>query len=448
MRVPIPLLRGAEQRDLDLYWWGQTTSAFGSVFTAIALPVAAVLRFHASPGEVGLLSAASVLPSLLFALPAGELADRIVRPRRTLILLDTASALVVAGVALGLAAHLAAIGWLIALCAAQGCVSILTGVIYFIHLRQLAGPAQIGPARARLQAGAYGAGFVGRLVAGPVIAAFGVAPAMGVDAASYVLSATALLTMRHAVPVQVAVERGRSPLATFRGLGKGLQMFVSSPFHRALLGFILIPATAGAGISALTAPFLLDVVRIPTSVYGLAFVLSGVMGLIGSSVAVKVFSRRTDARAVTVVCFAAALACQLLLPLAGGPVALALACAAFGIGLPILFGAVANVGLSPIIVNDADEQAVGRTVAALQVFAAAAGLLGALLGGGLGDWLGPRDALWVIAGGGEAFVLLMLGPALRSARSETTPAEESAPASSAPEQDPGQRLAPQPAHAE
>ena len=147
MRLPIPLLRGAEHRDLDLYWWGQTTSAFGSVFTAIALPVAAVLRFHASPGEVGLLSAASVLPSLLFALPAGELADRIARPRRTLILLDTASAIAVAGIALGLATHVAALAWLIALCAAQGCISILIGVIYFIHLRQLAGPVQAGELR-------------------------------------------------------------------------------------------------------------------------------------------------------------------------------------------------------------------------------------------------------------------------------------------------------------
>ncbi|MBR7838137.1 MFS transporter [Actinospica durhamensis] len=416
MRLPIPLLRGAEHRDLDLYWWGQTTSAFGSVFTAIALPVAAVLRFHASPGEVGLLSAASVLPSLLFALPAGELADRIARPRRTLILLDTVSALVVAGVALGMAAHVAALGWLIALCAAQGCVSILIGVIYFIHLRQLAGPGQVGPARARLQAGAYGAGFVGRLLAGPVIVAFGVATAMCVDATSYLLSAAALLSMKHVVPVEV--ERGKSLLATVRGLGAGVRMFVSSPFHRALLGFILIPATAGAGISALTAPFLLDVVHIPTSVYGLAFVLSGVMGLIGSSVAVKVLSPRRDPRRVTILCFSATLACQLLLPLAGGPTALALACAALGLGLPIFFGALANVGLSPIIVNDADEQTVGRTVAALQVFSAGAALLGALLGGGLGDWLGPRAALWTIAGGGEVWVLLMLLPALRAARRE------------------------------
>jgi predicted MFS family arabinose efflux permease len=380
-----------------------------------------VLRFHASPGQVGLLSAAALLPSLLFALPAGELADRIARPRRALIALDTGSALAVAAVALGIAAHLAALAWLIALCAAQGCVSILIGVIYFIHLRQLAGPGEVGPARARLQAGAYGAGFVGRLLAGPVIVTLGVAAAMYVDATSYVLSALALLSMRPVAPV--AVERGKSLFATVRGLGAGIRMFISTPFQRALLCFILIPATAGAGISALTAPFLLDVVRIPTGVYGLAFALSGVMGLAGSAVAVKVLSPERDARRVTLLCFAATLACQLLLPLAGGPTALALGCAALGIGLPVFFGALANVGLSPIIVADADENAVGRTVAALQVFAAGAGLCGALLGGALGDWLGPRDALWTIAGGGEAWVLLMLAPALRAAGRERRRAE-------------------------
>src|ERR1700726_446815 len=63
-------------RDFLLLWGGQTVSQAGSQVTVLALPLVAIVILHATTFQVGLLSAAVTSAYLLFALPAGVLADR------------------------------------------------------------------------------------------------------------------------------------------------------------------------------------------------------------------------------------------------------------------------------------------------------------------------------------------------------------------------------------
>ncbi|MBD0738410.1 MFS transporter [Streptomyces sp. CBMA29] len=401
-------------RDVSLYWCGQTASAFGSTFTAIALPVVAVVHLHASPGAIGLISAATTAPILLLGFPAGALADRIARPRRTLVLLDLICAAAIGVVALGLAVGAISLLWLGLLCVIMGASSTLSAAVYFLHLRQLVGPEGIGGARARLQAGQYGAALVGRLLAGPAIAVLGAAAALSVDVASYLLSATALMTMRS----PDVVPRGPAPsvLTMMRGAMAGMRVFTGDAFHRALGLFIVVPAATMAGVTALTGPFLLRVIHLPTAAYGSLFALSGLMGLGGSAVAARLLAPGRDPRRVMLMAFTGAVVCSLLLPLAAGPLPLAAFCAAMGIGLPVFFGAVANVAVSSVLVADMSEDTLGRAMAALQVCLAGAGLIGALGCGVLGDLVGVRGALWVMGLTALGCVALSLPSALRAAR--------------------------------
>lgn len=402
-------------RDETLYWWGQSTSALGSVFTAVALPIMAVVYLHATPGQIAVISASSIVPALLLGLPAGALADRIARPRRTLILLDTVSALAVAAVAVGLATHTATLAWLAALGLIDGAVTVLIEVVYFLHLRQLVSTDGLGPARARLQAGQYGAGFAGRLLVGPVIVLFGPAAALAVDVVSYLVSVMALMSMR---PIADATP-GHSPAAKehpLSGLTAGARYFLADRFHRILLAMIVVPVVAGSGAGVLIAPFLLRVVRVPTSVYGLVFAVGGLAGLAGSAVAARWFTPDRDPRRIVTLTFAATVVCGLPVPLALGPLPVAMGCVALGMALPAFFGAIANVALGPVIVGDAPEHIVGRVVAMLQVLAGAGGLAGTFLGGWLGDSIGVRTAMWTLGGTAAVFVLLALPMALRSDR--------------------------------
>lgn len=401
-------------RDLRFYWWGQTTSAFGSVFTAVAMPIVAIDHLGASAGEMGVISAAATLPAVALGLPVGAFADRIRHPRRVLLALDAISALAIAVLALGIADGLVTVAWLIGLSVLEGCLSILMGCLYFIHLRHLVDNDQIGPARARLQAGQYGAALLGRILAGPVIVAFGSPAALAIDAATYVLSASALLAMRSSDQVEPPPRlEGADGL---RSAAAGLMFFVRQPFHRGLLVFILVPAAASSGLSALTGPFLLRVIRLPTAYYGLAFALSGLAGLAGSAIAARYVGRAGDPRRAVILAFTLSTACYLLLPLASGPLALATFVAALGIGTPIFFGAIANAALSSVMGIDVPEGEMGRVAAALQVVASLAAMLGSLLGGELGDRLGVRDALWTLCAVALAAAAIAAPQALRAAR--------------------------------
>jgi len=98
--LSIPLLPPiVGKRAFRNLWLGQTISVFGDQVTLLAIPIIAVLNLGSSPEQMGLLTAAGLLPNLLFSLPAGVWLDRIHRRRRLMILADLGRAAIVASIA-------------------------------------------------------------------------------------------------------------------------------------------------------------------------------------------------------------------------------------------------------------------------------------------------------------------------------------------------------------
>jgi MFS family permease len=73
--------------DFVKLWAGQTISLFGSQITFLALPLTAVLVLDATPAQMGFLTAAEAIPSLLVGLFIGVWVDRY-RRRPILIAAD------------------------------------------------------------------------------------------------------------------------------------------------------------------------------------------------------------------------------------------------------------------------------------------------------------------------------------------------------------------------
>lgn len=252
-----------------------------------ALPLLAV-RWTDSPVLVSAVVAASTLPWLLLALPAGLLAD-VVDRRRAMIVADVARVVVLASVAAAVLAGAGSAWLLVAAAFLLGCAetvhdtaaqSLLPGVVDGVDLER---------ANGRLSAAEVTTNtFVGPPLGGFLVASAVVLGLVG-PAALWLLAAVALLVVR-ARPAPR--DSGRRPWA--RELVDGVR-FVWS--HSLLRAMALMVGFVNLATSAFLATFVVYAVG-PTSVlrtsevgYGLLLSVAGVGSLLGALGAARLAAR-------------------------------------------------------------------------------------------------------------------------------------------------------------
>jgi MFS family permease len=221
-RTLVPLRRN---RDFVLLESGRLLSTAGSQLTTIAYPLLVLALTH-SPAKAGIVSFARLIPSALFALPAGVAADRWNR-KRMMIAADAFRAAAIASLVTAILLD-RILFWeipLIAFVEGAGAVVFSAGATGALRAvvprRQL--PAAVGAQRARVSV---------VLLAGPPLggALFGLGRAVPflVDAVSYVFSILSLRAVR--APFQETREIEGSPIRT--QLAEGFHFLWSQPFLR------------------------------------------------------------------------------------------------------------------------------------------------------------------------------------------------------------------------
>ncbi|MFJ9673865.1 MFS transporter [Streptomyces sp. NPDC101221] len=218
------------QRDFGVFWAAQTLSVLGDSFALIALPLL-VLEATGSIARMGLLTAAGGAAAVLAAVFAGTVVDRVDR-RRLLIGCD-----LVRTALYGLIPLVWLLGpqvWLLyavlPLCEAVG---MFFAVGYVTVVRSLVGTEQLTEANGRLNATAAAAGVLGPLCAGVVAAWSGPAAAVGVDAASFGVSAALVALVRFRPRPADDRETGERP-GLWQDLRTGAAFLRRHPVLRAL----------------------------------------------------------------------------------------------------------------------------------------------------------------------------------------------------------------------
>jgi MFS family permease len=225
------------QRNFGIFWAAQTLSVLGDSFALIALPLL-VLQATGSLARMGLLTAVGGAASVLAAVFAGALVDRVDR-RRLLIACD-----LVRMVLYGVIPVVWLFGpqvWLLygvlPLCEAVG---MLFAVGYVTVVRSLVGTEQLTEANGRLNATAAAAGVLGPLCAGLVAAWTGPAAAVGVDAASFGVSAACMLFVRFA-PRSSDDDGGPAKRASlWQDLRTGVSFLYGHPVLRSLTALLFV----------------------------------------------------------------------------------------------------------------------------------------------------------------------------------------------------------------
>jgi len=237
---------GGSGRDFGVFWVAQTLSVVGDSFALIALPLL-VLHATGSVARMGLLTAVAGVASVVAGVFAGVVVDRLDR-RKLLIGSDLVRMALYALIPVAWAAGPQL--WLlyVVLPLAEA-VGMLFSVTYVTVVRSLVPADRITQANGRLNATAAAAGVVGPLCAGAVVAWFGPAAAVGVDAGSFAVSAACLSLVRFRGSTRVA--EGAERIGVWRELAAGAAFLARHPVLRTLTALLSVFSFLTLGLNDL-----------------------------------------------------------------------------------------------------------------------------------------------------------------------------------------------------
>ncbi|MFF0309268.1 MFS transporter [Streptosporangium sp. NPDC004379] len=417
-------------RDFRLLWIGETTSMLGSAVAGVALPLVAVVTLRAGTFAVGLLTAAAWLPWLLVGLPAGAWVDRL--PKRPVMLAcNTVSMAVFASVPVAAWSGVLTMTHLLVAAIVGGVAKVFFNLAYRAYLPALVGDERLLAANTRLQGGESAAQVAGPGLAGLLAQGFGAVSGVLADALSFGVAVLCLRSIRTREtcrdgtageprrggggnePRRDGTASGAYGGGTARRrlraeIRDGLRFVVGDPYLRTLTVFSALSNIALMGYQSIQVVFLTRDLGAQPGQVGLVLALAGAGGLLGAALAGRIAARFGTARGF-LLCEAFAAPMLLLGPAGSGGTGLVpFTAAGFGAGAGIV---ASNILTSTFRQRYCPAELFGRITASTSALNYGAIPLGGLLGGVLGEAVGVRGTMWLMAAVQLlSIIVLLLGP--------------------------------------
>jgi MFS family permease len=373
-------------------------SSFGGQITLLALPLTAALLLHATPTQMGWLTAMELLPFALFSLPSGVWLDR-VRKLPVYVAGELLIAAAVASVPLAWAMGWLGMSWLYAVGFVVGLVNVSAGTAAQIVLTQVVPRERLVEAHAKNALASSGAEVVGPGLAGVLIRLLGAPLALLADAVLLLTSAVVLRGL------SVHEDRSEDRRQSFwRELVEGLRFVRSQPLLVALC--VCVGGWQMCHQAALVVQILFAsrTLGLDEQQIGLCYVALGAGTVLGSLKG-DVLSRHIGPGPSLVVGFSCTALGWGVLSLAPtgpwGVAAFVTTLALFGLGAVVLF--INFISLRQAITP---EPLLGRMTSTVRWLILLPAGPGALIGGVLGEHLGLRASLGFAALGSAALALL------------------------------------------
>ncbi|MFB7832302.1 MFS transporter [Streptomyces sp. NPDC056056] len=370
----VPVWRGGFGR----LWTAAVVSRFGDSLRTAAMPLLAA-SLTDDPLLIASVTACGYLPWLLFGLLGGAVADR-VDQRRAMWAVDLVRGALMAGFAAAVALGHAGIALLLVLAFALTTLQTLFDNAATALLPSLVPAETLAGANARLMTGQQ---LAGGLLAAPLVPALllaGPAVPYAADAATYVLAALLIASLRTPAPARPPRPAGSTLRAE---MAEGLAVLRAD---RSLRWLCTATTLCNIGMGALIATLVVlvtDGLHAGNTGYAATLTAFAVGGVAGGFLARRIAERTGRVRAVVL---AGTVQTGCLVLLGTVPVlAVAIgAMAVFG-----FMGTVWNVQQTTLMQERAPEGMLGRIAAAFRTLAVAGAPLGAVLGGAAAAGWGP-----------------------------------------------------------
>jgi predicted MFS family arabinose efflux permease len=382
--------------------WSNLTAQSAEQIALAAAPIVAVLLLGVGEGATGLLQTALTLPFVLFAIPAGLLADRMSR-RRLMASAEALRAVALLAILTLIVSDLITLPSL----AALGFIAVCGTVVYSVAapalVPSLVTPQLLPAANARIELARTIAFAGGPAIGGALVGWIGAAPAFGFAAALSIIAAVLLAGIDE--PARAPAPR-RHPLQEIK---EGASFVLYHPLLRPVFVTQFIFNTAWFIMLAVFVPYAVRRFGLSASGIGTVLAMYGIGMMVGALVATRLMRRLAFGTVIglgPVTGFVAAvvMASTIYVPsawLAG------LSFFLLGVG-PILW----VISTTTLRQSVTPPRLLGR-VSAINIMSYGARPLGALLGAVVGGISGAETCLYLAAAifGAQALVIL-LSPAV------------------------------------
>jgi MFS family permease len=403
---PTDLLRDRTYRRL---WASILISSFGGQVTLLALPLSAAVLLRASPTQMGILTAAEIMPFALFSLPTGVWLDR-VRKLPVYIVGEISISATVASVPLAWWLDRLSMGWLYFVAFVIGAVNTTSGSAAQIVLTQIVPRDRLVEAHAKNALASSTAEVTGPGAAGALIKIAGPPVALLADALLLLISSAILRGVR-VIETPGALRSGFWP-----AMREGLDFVRGHKLLITMAGCVGVWQMCNQAATVVHILFATRQLGLGARAVGLSYVALGAGTVLASALGSRVV-RRLGPGPTMVLGFALSgfgwvvLACAPLNRV--GIAAYPLMLMSYGVGSVFIF-----INFLSLRQSVTPGPMLGRMTSTMRWLILLPAGPGALIGGWLGEHVGLRTALGFA--GGTALLLAAVAARVRVIRSVKT----------------------------
>ena len=403
-----------------------TISTFGSFITRMALPLVAILLLGSDALGVALIRSTDLIAGLLVGLVAGAWVDRL-RRRPVLVWTDLGRAALLATIPLAWLAGALSFGQLLVIALAAAALSTFNYAADRAYLPTVVPRQQLIGANSAITATSSISEFTGFGLSGFLVQVLGGALAVALDAATFVVSAVLVWSIR--VPEPPPDRNARTNIRA--EIAEGLQLVRHQPLLRAIALASMATSALWGIFGATWVLFALDDLDLDAAAVGVIAAIGGIGSFLGAIVAARYTARIGVGRLMVGSLLAGAIG-NLLIPLApaGAPL--------LAFGFLATQQLVGDAGMTAFDISEVsvrqtvtDDRQLGRVNSTIRVAMLLAQLVATLAAGVVAVLIGLRATLFIAPLGALiAAAIIWLSPLRRLRTFDDYGSEKTYPSSS------------------
>lgn len=374
-------------------WGSLTITHFGGQVTFLALPLIAALVLHASPFEVGVLTAMGALPFPLFGLFAGVLVDR-AKKLPVIVAMDVGRGLALFAIPVCAWLGMLSMPLLYAVNFLIGLGGVIGWPAYQVFMTERVGRANLVEANAKIGVADSAAQLLGPGIAGALIQWLTAPFAILLDAASFFTSAW----MLRGIPPRASDAPKAIARSMRREIREGLRAVWRNPTLRALVWSVAVWQVLRHAFVAIVVLFGARALSFSAGRVGLLFMAAGVGSLVAAN-ATERLNRRYGMGRTMLGALAGTGIAWLVMASAAGPLWLASILFAGGLFLLDLTAMVFFINYLSLRQAATPDHLLGRVTATMIALTISLAPIGGVAGGWIADHLGLRAAMAMVGAG-------------------------------------------------